>query len=311
MILYGEEATKKAKEEGEQAVAAYEQEQKDIAEGKIPLPSDSKSKKKKTTSKPKSTIARSRRKKDTDKGDSILSKKQLIPLDDTKPLYPSMSVGLTGLQTLIEKDDDELIKDVSARILASRQNEINKTSCCCVPVSKSTAKIPTGCALLIGLTSTDCKWDMAAFIQSTQHLVTGNEELLKCALDSEYGAHGINMRFRTVVKGLPCFIGRASKHLEDAASSLGFYGTDLGGTIGDIDCNIGGINGSCQEVGAVLSFSQRNNSFQFSSCSNEDAVSVDGHKLDPTEGLVNVGNKSIMSVGSRVFMLIIPSSKSK
>lgn len=35
-ILYGEEATKQAQKEGEEAAAAYEKEKKDIAEGKIP-----------------------------------------------------------------------------------------------------------------------------------------------------------------------------------------------------------------------------------------------------------------------------------
>lgn len=35
LILYGEEATKKAEKEGEDAVAIWEQEQKDIAEGKL------------------------------------------------------------------------------------------------------------------------------------------------------------------------------------------------------------------------------------------------------------------------------------
>ena len=55
MILYGEEATKKAQEEGEQAVAAYEQEQKDIAEGRIPLPVSPKTKKKKPKGRQKGT----------------------------------------------------------------------------------------------------------------------------------------------------------------------------------------------------------------------------------------------------------------
>ena len=36
MILYGEEATKQAQKEGEEAAAAYEQEKRDIAAGKIP-----------------------------------------------------------------------------------------------------------------------------------------------------------------------------------------------------------------------------------------------------------------------------------
>lgn len=36
MILYGEEATKKAQQEGEEAAAAWEQLQKDVAEGRLP-----------------------------------------------------------------------------------------------------------------------------------------------------------------------------------------------------------------------------------------------------------------------------------
>lgn len=36
LILYGEEATKQAQKEGEEAAAAYEQEKRDIAAGKIP-----------------------------------------------------------------------------------------------------------------------------------------------------------------------------------------------------------------------------------------------------------------------------------
>ena len=38
MILYGEEATKKAQKEGEEAAAAYEQEKRDIAAGILPTP---------------------------------------------------------------------------------------------------------------------------------------------------------------------------------------------------------------------------------------------------------------------------------
>ena len=38
LILYGDEATKLAQKEGEEAAAAYEQEKRDIAAGKIPEP---------------------------------------------------------------------------------------------------------------------------------------------------------------------------------------------------------------------------------------------------------------------------------
>lgn len=47
LILYGEEATRQAQKEGEEAAAAYEQEKKDIAAGKIPEPPPKPEKKKK------------------------------------------------------------------------------------------------------------------------------------------------------------------------------------------------------------------------------------------------------------------------
>jgi hypothetical protein len=47
LILYGEEATRLAQKEGEEAAAAYEQEKKDIADGKIPEPVQKLEKKKK------------------------------------------------------------------------------------------------------------------------------------------------------------------------------------------------------------------------------------------------------------------------
>lgn len=46
MILYGEEATKQAQKEGEEAAAAYEKEKRDIAAGIIPAPTPNKPKKK-------------------------------------------------------------------------------------------------------------------------------------------------------------------------------------------------------------------------------------------------------------------------
>lgn len=51
MILYGEEATRKAQREGEEAAAAWEQEKKDIAAGKIVAPTKPVKKKKAATPK--------------------------------------------------------------------------------------------------------------------------------------------------------------------------------------------------------------------------------------------------------------------
>jgi hypothetical protein len=46
LILYGEEATKQAQKEGEEAAAAYEQEKRDIAAGKLPAAAPKPEKKK-------------------------------------------------------------------------------------------------------------------------------------------------------------------------------------------------------------------------------------------------------------------------
>jgi hypothetical protein len=62
LILYGEEATEKAKKEGEEAVAAFEQEKKDIAAGKILAPTPQKASKPAQT-KGKGSGQRGRRKK--------------------------------------------------------------------------------------------------------------------------------------------------------------------------------------------------------------------------------------------------------
>jgi hypothetical protein len=51
LILYGEEATRQAQKEGEEAAAAYEREQQDIAAGRLPEPSPKKKPKKTPTKK--------------------------------------------------------------------------------------------------------------------------------------------------------------------------------------------------------------------------------------------------------------------
>lgn len=307
--MYGEEATRKAKEEGEQAVAIFEQEQKDIAEGKIPTTAPTDTMKKKV--KRKSNSAPSKRGRESqEKGKDVayggVSNLHSC-LDDTKAMYPKMSRVFQGFKSTVQKDDDVLITDVTSRIHAARQRVIIPSPYHCIPIRKSTKTLPSGCAMLIGLCPDDFGWRIETFLQSTQNLVAGYEEDLKMALDSEFGKHGINTRFRTIIKGFPCIIGKASKHLEEAASALGFYGTGLGCTIGNVDCNIGGLN-SCSEIGAVLFYSKQQQSFQLAACGSNDSISVDGKSIKPSEGSITIGHKSICSVGSRVFMFMLASS---
>jgi len=221
-----------------------------------------------------------------------------------------MSAGFQGIKASSEKDDDTLIMDVSARILASRRkvNDEESFSSFCVPISKSTSRFPTGCAVLVGLSSVDFGWNMDSFFKSVRRNIGGNEEALNFALESEFGNGGMNTRFRTIIKGFPCIIGKASKHLEEAASTLGFYGAGLGGTIGDVDCNIGGIDGSCREMSAIISYSSEEHSFQLTASGKDDFISVNGTKIEASTGPVTIDNKSICSVGSRVFVFLLPSN---
>ena len=87
LILYGEEATKKAQQEGEEAVAAYEQEKKDIAEGKIIAPPP----KKKMSVKPKGTGQRGRRKKVVEPG-AFDGQTSPLTADVIKPSIPKVCV---------------------------------------------------------------------------------------------------------------------------------------------------------------------------------------------------------------------------
>lgn len=229
-------------------------------------------------------------------------KDSLVCLDEIKSLYPKMSKGFQGIKVAMQKDDEALIAEVSSRILASRRKDTNLSSCCCIPVSKSIKTYPSGFAILIGLTPDDFGWKIQNFLPCAQYMVRGHEEDLKFALESEFDKYGMNSRFRTVIKSFPCIIGKASKHLEVAASTLGFYGTGLGGTIGDVDCNIGGMN-TCDENGAIISYSQTKMSFQLSVCGSNDTVSVGGKIIK--QGSITISNKSICSVGSRVFVFIL------
>ena len=332
LILYGEEATRKAQEEGEQAVAAYEQEQKDIAEGKIPVPAPTKTKKKKSTPRTKnatSTKGRGRKKTtknpivDATNANTAMSNTPITCLEDIQAKYPKMSNEFKGINLISEKEDDALITDVSTRILASRQKEtMTLSSSYCIPVSQlTTTSFPSGCALLLGLSSDDFGWKIESFIQNAHHIVGNNHEKdsLNYALQSEFGEDGMNTRFQTIIKGFPCIIGKAAKYLEEAASTLGFYGAGLGGTIGDVDCNIGGMDGTCSEMAAIISYDPNKNSFQLSACGSgklggmvdgeegDDLISVNGIRLDSSKQSMEIGNGSICSVGSRIFMFILAS----
>merc|ERR1711935_225656 len=82
LILYGEEATRQAQKEGEEAAAAYEQEKKDIAEGKMPA----------APPKPDKKAKQAAEKKIGDKSDATKKAKKGAKKGD-KPAVPKRKPG--------------------------------------------------------------------------------------------------------------------------------------------------------------------------------------------------------------------------
>lgn len=215
----------------------------------------------------------------------------------------------------VPSDDNALMNAASERIFAIRK-KMGKNytprigNSLCIPVEDCNSGLPVGCAMLVGLSSSDCDWDMDALVQSTQLYLEEVPESFVPALRSEYNSDGMNFRFRTVMQGTSCLIGKASKKLEQASTAFGLLGADLGGTIADIDCNIGGIDGSCSEIAACISYSSSTCSFEFAACNDDDIVTLNGEQVKFSMGSFPLETEAICGVGSRVFMFVLPLSTS-
>jgi len=335
LILYGEEATQKAQKEGEEAVAAWEQEKKDIAEGKIiaPPPKPEKRKRKPT---PKSKFNGGTKlkvpKKKTNSSLKIVSQKQQTanssnPILKNKKddfsqsclMTPSVhkNINLLSGKNVVNIDDNGLNQKASDKIVAAREIRMQGSSILsslksvgnnniCIPVHQHATKFPYGCLILVGLSADDFGFDVDNFFESARHMMPDEPLTSSNSLRNEYGSDGSNIAFRSVVHGAPCFIGRAGRDIEKAVSSIGFPTIEIGGSIGDIDCNIGGINGSCNEIAACISFSVSKESFQISACNNDDIVTLNGEQINSSMGCLPIRNEAICSVGCRVFMVVIP-----
>jgi len=186
------------------------------------------------------------------------------------------------------------------RILA-QSKDAGAVSRCISVAGLPQSSLPTACAMLVGLGSDECAWRPEDFVDSIKFSVQIDDEFLLALIRSECS---LNTRFKTLVQGVPCFIGKASQLLEQAAATLGLFGIDVGGTIGVVDCNIGGIGGSCGEIASCISYSFRRKEFMFFSCTEHDIVTLNGMRLKSSMGQQAVKNGDVCSVGSRVFMFI-------
>jgi len=352
LILYGEEATKQAQKEGEEAAAAYEQEKKDIAAGKIPPPSAKPQTKRKKPG-PK------KRKKSTKKGDgddaNLNEFSSEVPAATVSsfsgdaaagsplgfdsstpkqplPTAPSNVLSELGLdmdevaeiaenicrrEEIVGEDEASMAATVAGRISALREKRLNETSAsanvrrvrgwsACIPV-KDGGKIPSGCAMLVGLQSSSFGWTVNSFLDSVKDgFGKPLPPNLADVMNREYGDEGFNNLFRTVLQTSVCTLGRAGQYLEDASVALGLGPIETGATAGHLECNIGGLMQSCSESAARIVYNPTETSdFQFHCVGCEtDIVTLNGQRVLAKAGPYPLRDCDICSVGSRVFLFL-------
>uniref|UniRef100_A0A7S1UWH9 AP2/ERF domain-containing protein n=1 Tax=Grammatophora oceanica TaxID=210454 RepID=A0A7S1UWH9_9STRA len=311
LILYGEEATAKAQKEGEEAAAAYEKEKAAIAAGEI-LPKPPKPEKpKKAPAKRGSTGGK--RKKPSEDGKDKSSGPPAVKRakGDGISLLSVFAKGVTKAPVLgpraalAEKTDDELLEMAMERLEAVRRNEYAVTDGSgraevepeLKPCSNSFKR---GCAMFLGLSPTSFGWSVenVADYQDSEELYS--------ALSAEYDSDGYNERFKSVMQGTVCMIGRASAAMEQACESIGISQLPLGGTVGNIDCHIGGVLGSCTTAAAGIQCQPATSEFHLVARNNDDIVTVNGKRITADTGSFPLFNEDICSVGSRVFVFLLP-----
>ena len=335
LILYGEEATRKAQLEGEEAAAAYEREKAAMAAGEV-LPSPPKAEKKKTPKKrgkkdqgEEGDIVEAKKPKRITKVTSSMAKKgkpgpkpkaaSAIASAPTLARAVSKASVLAPRKSMEHMTDEMLLPIVSVRLLEARENGYRTTEAenapdvdnefrPCVPIGTHTFARPPGGAMLLGLDPCLFGWMIDAFVELCEFESDAHEARTLTFLSKEYDNSGFNTSFRTVMQGSVCVIGRASWTTEKAFEELGLGSLPLGGTIGDIDCNIGGTPNSCSESAAIIQhLPTAASEFQLLANNDKDMVTLNGKRLTVGMGSFPLFNEDICSVGSRVFVFLMPS----
>ena len=345
LILYGEEATRQAQKEGEEAAAAYEQEQRDIAAGKkIPEPPKPE-KKKKTPGKKKEkkadtatgsaggekTEKPASRKRKASTSPSV-EKKEKKPRTMSKPgpktekeaMAPTLAKGVTKVPMLAPRDvflpekDDALIATAAESLKAARGDtskcsSVDESLRPCIPghlidIRRDKQQIDAcGGAMLQGLSPSAFGWDLQDFVESCRLSSEQDVMVALQLLAVEYDDDGANEKFRSLMQGSICTIGSASKTTQLMYQKLGLGTVPLGGFVGKLDCHVGGTPGSCSERAALIRYAPTETSqFQFSCLSDDDIVTLNGRRLLTSTGSYPLFHGDICSVGARVFVFILP-----
>lgn len=340
MILYGEEATKQAQKEGEEAAAAYEKEKRDIAAGIAPPPppKPEKKQKRKPGRKPGSKEDNSHPGDDSAKTEEPIAKRKRGPKEETgsekkKPkaiidkesLAPILAKS-TGRATVLaprhsyaELSDIELVDGVAKRLIAARQLSYALTEFLapapipseirpCAPVSTLTTPFLGG-AMLLGLSPSLFGWYPETCLASRYFDSDDDAKKAESALTAQFGARGYNENFRTLVQGTITIIGCASYRTQRVYTSFNMGAPPIGGAVGAIDCHIGGSPKSCSEAAASIRHCPTpTGSFQFSALSDDDVVTMNGRRITPAMGSFPLFNEDICTVGPCVFVFLLPTN---
>lgn len=338
MILYGEEATKQAQKEGEEAAAAYEKEKRDIAAGIIPTPAPKAEKKQKgkpgkkkadateaTTeggidkaNENKPTKKRGRAPKDDTGGE----KKRGRTAGDKESIAPILAksagkaAALAPRQVFAALTDTELEEMVSQRLAVARKLNYAVTDLSlpapvrndcrpCATTSLDTS--PTGGAMLLGLSAALFGWNSEAFLETKYFASDEASKRAESTLQLHYEDGGENEKLRTLIQGTNTIIGCASSRAERAYSTLHLSKPQIGGVVGTIDCHIGGGSKACSESAASIRYyPSQSGEFQFSALSDNDVVTMNGHRITSGMGSFPLFNEDVCTVGPRVFVFILP-----
>mmetsp|Transcript_8344 Transcript_8344/g.18907 ORF Transcript_8344/g.18907 Transcript_8344/m.18907 type:complete len:1392 (-) Transcript_8344:222-4397(-) len=346
LILYGEEATKQAQKEGEEAAAAYEQEKKDIAAGKIPAPPPKPEKKKqqprkkpdkaKATkkgkpSKPESAVAENEEKSEPLKKRKPKPKERVNTEKKTKvdgksareekeEMNATLSLGVVktrvfGVREKLEKlDVSELESMASSRIRASRDlfycvgdlkssaSPAIEAARPCLPISDSRSTTQFGAAMLVGL-SIDIGWSLEDFIESNIDDEASRMTAVQ-VLAAEYDEEGVNEKFRCLIQGSVCVLGRATESMVRVFRKLLGSSIVLGSSMGDIDCHIGGLPFTCSRRAACIRYT--GGGYEICCLNHEDVVTLNGRRLSTGSKWVSIKSNDVCSIGPRVFAFLLP-----
>jgi hypothetical protein len=321
LILYGEEATRQAQREGEEAAAAYEQEKRDIAEGKIPEPPAKPEKKKKAPAKKKKVekdgsadeaTPRKRKPKETSTAEKKPRGTGKVSKAEKELMAPLLSKGMAQVPVLssILSLDPRVVADMACKKAKLAKEAFYFSTSSAPPAICDSIRpcLPQrysiGRALLLGLSPSHYGWDLKQFCERQDLAASGDALAMLQMLAVEYDDDGLNEKFSSIIQGTFCVIGNASTKVTRMFNALGLGTIPLGGSVGSLDCHIGGVPGSCTARAACIKYDEQSAAFQFCCLSPTDQVTINGNKLSVEEGFVTIRHMDVCSVGARVFAFL-------